>query len=77
MNLNKKMVLAYENGDLASSDFAANIKISKSTFGKWVEASRKNESPKIQNDLLIESLKPINVTKEAKEIIVKTDTIKD
>ena len=31
----------------------------------------------MQNDSLIESLKPIDVTKEAKEIIVKTDTIKD
>ena len=73
----QKMVLAYKNGDLASSDFAANNKISKSTFRKWVEASRKNESPKTQNDSLIENLKPIDVTKETKEIIVKTDTIKD
>ena len=67
MNLNKKMVLAYENGDLASSDFAANNKISKSTFRKWVEASRKNESPKMQNVSLVENLKPIDVTKEAKK----------
>lgn len=68
-----KLVEEYENGDLGIADFTSKNKISMSTFGKWLEKYRKHGEIKSKREIS-ENIKPIDITKEAKEIMKESIT---
>ena len=67
----RKMVMEYEDGDISAPEFAEKHKISVFTFRKWLESSNKIRILNIQKEPFSSNIKPIDITKEAKEIITK------
>ena len=67
----RKMVMEYEDGDISAPEFAEKHKISVFTFRKWLESSKKIGNFNVQKESFSSGVKPIDVTKEAKEIISK------
>lgn len=66
-----KMVREYEKGELSIAEFAAKNAITQCTFQRWLEVYRKNDVAKSETKPN-ENVKPIDITKEAKEIISET-----
>ena len=67
-----KMVKEYIKENLSIGDFATKNNISHCTFARWLGVYRKNVTANDEIEI-IENVKPIDVTKKAKEIINETN----